>query len=116
LIAFHFAQLRRLSGRCIDTNQAEYGVMPFLMRTPIYGRYIDAIDQAAKRLAKTGPTALRVAIRPRSLAGVRRWIYAVAFGTVWVRLGRHWYSGGFGFGRHSGQIQAWQRRWRGRTD
>ena len=114
LLAFHFAQLRRLSHRCIDTNQAQYGVMPFRLRKPIYGPYVDALDAAAVRLAQAGQVAPLGAIRPRSEAGLQRWCFAVVFGTVWFRLGRGWYSGGFGLGRHSGRIMAWQHRLRGK--
>ena len=114
LIAFHFAQLRRLSRRCIDTNQVQYGVMPFRLRAPIYGQYIEALDTASGRLAKAGQLAPLGSVRPRSEAGLQRWGFAIVFGTVWVRLGRWWFSSGFGLGRHSGRIMTWQHRLRGK--
>ena len=115
LVAFHFAQLRRLSARCIDTNQARYGVIPCHLRAPIYGRYVAALDRAAEQLAVAG-YAMTTALRPRSQSGFRRWMYGIVFGTVWFHIGGMWCSGGFGMGRHSGWVLARLRRWRGKED
>ena len=113
LVVFHFAQLRRLGRRSIDTNQSEFGVMPYSLRAPIYGSYMAALDEAERTLS--GAAAIDAA-RPRSRRrGWRHWAIALLFGTIWVRWGRWWISTGFGFGRCSGRILAWQRRLRGRT-
>ena len=114
LIAFHFAQLRRLSPRLIDTNQAEYGVIPFRLRVPLYGRYLAALDEAERLLIAAGVWPGGSAVRPRSVGGLKRWAFAFAFGTVWVRVGRWWCSLGLGLGRHSGRVLAWQRLCRGK--
>jgi len=89
-------------------------VMPFRLRAPIYGQYIEALDTASGRLAKAGQLAPLGSVRPRSEAGLQRWGFAIVFGTVWVRLGRWWFSSGFGLGRHSGRIMTWQHRLRGK--
>lgn len=113
LIVFHFAQLRRLGPDTIDTNQAEYGVMPFALRGPLYGRYVEALDAAAREL-----TAAGIAIstdRPRSRAGGwKRRVRDAFFGPVWHRVGSAWFSSGFGLGSRSGAWLAAWRRWRGR--
>jgi hypothetical protein len=113
LVVFHFAQLRRLGWRWIDTNQSEFGVMPFSLRAPIYGSYVEALDEAERELSGAAPTN---AARPRSRRrGWQHWAIALLFGTIWVRWGRWWFSTGWGLGRCSGRFLAWQRRLRGRT-
>jgi hypothetical protein len=112
LVVFHFAQLRRLGRRWIDTNQSEFGVMPFALRAPIYGPYVAALDEAAKKVAGV---AAENAARPRSRRrGWQHWAIALLFGTIWVRWGHWWCSTGWGLGRYSGRILVWQRRLRGR--
>ncbi|MFT3830060.1 MAG: hypothetical protein QM691_10195 [Opitutaceae bacterium] len=113
LIAFHFAQLRRLGPRLIDTSQSEFGVMPFRLRAPLYGSYVKALDEAERLFAGSGMA--RSSSRPRSRRrGWLHWAFALLFGTVWLRLGGNWFSSGFGLGRYSGRLLASQRRWRGR--
>jgi hypothetical protein len=113
LIVFHFAQLRRLGRRCIDTNQSEFGVMPFHMRRRIYGVYVTALDEAETRLANYAPKSTE---RQRSRRrGWRHWAIAILFGTIWVRCGNWWVSTGFCFGRHSARILTWLRHMRGKS-
>lgn len=112
LVAFHFAQLRRLGANLIDTNQSEFGVLPFALRAPLYGDYMDALAAADRMLASVGPES---AHRPRSRrCGWAHWAIAMLFGTVWLRVGPHWLSTGWGLGRFSGWLLAKQRRLRRR--
>lgn len=112
VVVFHFAQLHRLGRRWIDTNQSEFGVLPFALRAPLYGAYVAALDEAEAALAgnASGYTP-RARSRRR---GWQHWLIALLFGTLWVRYGRWWCSTGLGLGRFSGRILTWQRRLRGR--
>ncbi|HVU32605.1 MAG TPA: hypothetical protein VHE61_04175 [Opitutaceae bacterium] len=111
LIVFHFARFRLLGARRVDSGQVEYGVMPFRLRSWIYGRYWRWLDEARSRLAHVAPelAAPRYVVREYRHAWKTR-LLEVLFGAVWWRVGPWLVSGGFVVGRYSGRILRWVRR------
>jgi hypothetical protein len=112
LVAYHFAQFRRVSRRWFDSGQLEYGVMPLRLRSRIYGEYWAALVAAE--------TAIGAVIRDYVLSE-RGWASSLGpwhlallrlfWGQFWLRVGPWWLAGRLGFGRFSGHALA---RYRGR--
>jgi len=115
LIAFHFAQFRRVSARWFDSGQLEYGIMPLRLRSQIYGEYWNALVAAE--------TAIR-GVRPEYSLPFRGWsaslgpwhlaLLRLFWGQFWLRLGPWWLAGRFGLGQLSGRVMSIYRRRRRR--
>lgn len=105
LIVFHFAKFRPYSSRIWNSGQEEFGVMPWRLRTRLYGAYWRALESA-----RTGPLlGGRFELRRASLRKTRRtfksWLLWIVFGAVWLRIGTRWLALGCGpLGRYSGLI------------
>ena len=111
LVAFHFAQFRRVSARWFDSGQLEYGIMPLRLRSRLYGEYWTALVAAetAIRAAQPGYVIPRrgwaAALGPWHLALLR-----LFWGQFWLQLGPWWLAGRLGLGQWSGRMMGLYRR------
>lgn len=111
LVVFHFARFRRLGPASADSGQLEYGVMPFRLRSWIYGRYWVLLERAAERLTGVMPsTSHPMSVSRGKRAAWKSRLLELTFGSIWYRCGPWWISGGFGPGRFSGRALRWVRR------
>jgi len=111
LVAFHFAQFRRVSARWFDSGQLEYGIMPRRLRSRIYGEYWDAL-QAAETVIRRVRPGYRFPVRGWA-ASLGPWHIAllrVCWGQFWLRLGSWWLAGRLGLGPWSGRMMGFYRR------
>ncbi|HWA27690.1 MAG TPA: hypothetical protein VG734_18685 [Lacunisphaera sp.] len=112
LIAFHFAQFRRVSGSWFDSGQLEYGVMPLRLRSAIYGAYWAALVAAETNLRAVSPgyaiprRGWGASLGPWHLALLR-----LAWGQFWLKLGPCWVAGRLGVGQFSGRAMGRYRKW-----
>jgi hypothetical protein len=116
LVAFHFAQFRRVSTRWFDSGQLEYGIMPLHLRSRIYGEYWDALMAAETEIRALRP-GYRFPSRGWS-ASLGPWHLAVLrlfWGQFWLRLGPWWLAGRLGIGQLSGRMMGAYRRWQRRA-
>jgi hypothetical protein len=101
LVVFHFAKLRPLGGGVWDSGQLEFAVMPRWLRARIYGPYVQALEEAARRLNGAAGDRVRRGVRP----GLKKWLMHLAFGSLWARSGGAWLAVGLGpLGRYSGRL------------
>jgi hypothetical protein len=111
LVAFHFAQFRRVSSRWFDSGQLEYGVMPLPLRSRIYGHYWNALLAAEAEIRAVRPG---YSFPSRGwLASLGPWHLAVLrlfWGQFWLKLGPWWLAGRLGLGRFSGKVMGRYRR------
>lgn len=108
---FHFARFRPERGTWLfQSGQLEYGVMPWSVRQPIYGRYWRALlaSRDAIRRLRPGFDFPRRSSRGWHQAW-RAALPRAVFGSDWLRVGSCFVSGRFGLGRHSGRILSWLR-------
>lgn len=116
LIVFHFAQFRRVSEHWFDSGQLEYGIMPFRLRSRLYGEYWSALVEAeaiVRAICPDGGIARRgwrASLGPWHLALLR-----LFWGQFWLKGGDHWIAGRLGLGRFSGRVLAVYRRWQRRS-
>jgi len=114
LEVFHFARFRpSLGSRWFQSGQLEYGIMPWRLRQHIYGRYWSALERALGSIRRHRPKHLI------SRSTIRRWhnfwralAPRILFGSDWLRIGPFFISGRLSFGRYSGLLLSWTRRWR----
>lgn len=112
LVAFHFAQFRRVSPRWFDSGQLEYGIMPLPLRSRIYGEYWNALMAAEAEIRVVQPgyrmpsRGWKTSLGPWHLALLR-----LFWGQFWLKLGPWWFAGRLGLGRLSGRVMAIYRRW-----
>jgi hypothetical protein len=115
LVAFHFAQFRRVSGHWFDSGQLEYGIMPLPLRSRIYGEYWNALLAAEVAICAVQPGYIfpgrgwSASLGPWHLALLR-----LFWGQFWLRLGPWWVAGRLGLGRLSGRMMGIYRRWQRR--
>jgi hypothetical protein len=111
LIAFHFAQFRRVSGRWFDSGQLEYGIMPRRLRSWLYGKYWSALQRAEAEIRRVRPAfalptrGWRDSLGPWHLALLR-----LFWGQFWRQSGSRWTAGRLGLGRYSGRVMGLYRR------
>ena len=111
LVAFHFAQFRRISARWFDSGQLEYGIMPLWLRSRIYGGYWAALVAAEAEIRRVRPEFVltgrgwRASLGPWHLALLR-----LFWGQFWRQSGSRWVAGGVGLGRYSGRMMGFYRR------
>lgn len=111
LVVFHFARFRRLGARRVDSGQLEYGVMPLRLRSWLYGRYWELLEEAGARLAAVAPALARpVSVSRGGRAAWKTGLLTLGFGSTWWRVGPWWVGGGVGLGRYSGRVLGWVRR------
>ena len=112
LVLFHFARFRPICGTWWwQSGQLDYGVMPYRMRTAIYGPYWHALRAARKELLLRRPELTQ--LKRKSRLGPNFWrdlVLRVIFGSDWLRIGGRFFSGRLGLGRFSGRGLAWLRR------
>lgn len=111
LVAFHFAQFRRVSAHWFDSGQLEYGIMPLRLRSRLYGEYWAALLAAEAEIRRVRPG---FALTGRGWkAALGAWHLALLrmfWGQFWLRLGPWWLAGRFGLGQFSGRMMAIYRR------
>jgi hypothetical protein len=115
LIAFHFAQFRRVNARWFDSGQLEYGIMPLRLRSQLYETYWAALVASEAEIRR---------VRPEFTLSGRGWkaslgawhlaLLRLFWGQFWWRLGPWWLAGRFGLGQMSGRMMAIYRRVRRR--
>jgi hypothetical protein len=116
LLAFHFAQFRRISTRWFDSGQLEYGIMPLGLRSQLYGEYWAALVAAEKTVRRVRPDyavagrGWRASLGPWHLGLLRLFC-----GQFWFRLGPWWVAGRLGLGQFSGRMMAIYRGWQRRS-
>jgi hypothetical protein len=116
LVAFHFAQFKRISTWWFDSGQLEYGVMPGRLRAAIYGPYWRALQEAETEVRRLRPEyGLPRRGWVASLGGWRLACLRLFWGQFWLRLGPRWFAGRLGLGRWSGHAMAAYRRWQRRA-
>jgi hypothetical protein len=116
LVIFHFARFRILGETRADSGQLEYGVMPFRLRSGVYGAYWALLGEVRACLEGVDPTLARsVSVERGKRKAGRTLLLQVLFGPVWWRLGPCWISLGIGPGRFSGRFLRWMRRRVGRA-
>lgn len=115
LVVFHFAQFRRISERWFDSGQLEYGIMPRILRSRLYGEYWLALVRAEREIQSVSP-GFAFARRGWSVALGRGPLAAwrILWGQFWWRAGGQWISGRLGLGRFSGHVMGRYRHWRRR--
>ena len=115
LVVFHFARLRTRGSYRFDSGQLEYGVMPLRLRSWLYARYADLLDEARDELAKAAPELMSIPALSRGKRPAwRAHVLEIVFGPVWWRVGPWMISGRLGLGRFSGRFLEWFRRTNGR--
>jgi hypothetical protein len=111
LVAFHFAQFRRVSARWFDSGQLEYGVMPLRLRSRLYGEYWSALAAAVAAIRAVLPEYVlprrgwKASLGPWHLALLR-----LFWGQFWFHGGSWWIAGRLGLGRFSGHFMGAYRR------
>ena len=111
LVAFHFAQFRRVSAHWFDSGQLEYGIMPLRLRSRVYGEYWQALMAAAGEIQAVLPGYViprqgwKKSLGPWHLALLR-----LGWGQFWLKLGPWWLAGRLGLGQLSGRMMAIYRR------
>jgi hypothetical protein len=110
LLIFHFARLRPRGRFRFDSGQLEYGVMPLRLRSWIYGRYADLLDEARAQILAIAPDLVVLPVVARGKrAAWRTQLLETLFGSVWWRVGPWMLSPRFSLGRHSGRLLTWFR-------
>ena len=116
LVVFHFAQFKRVRGAWFDSGQLEYGVMPQGLRARLYEEYWAALSAAEAEVRARRPGFAIVERGWRaSLGPWRMALLRLFWGQFWFRNERGgWLAGRLGFGRFSGRVMGWYRRWQRR--
>jgi len=115
LVVFHFAQFRLVGGRWFDSGQLEYGIMPFSLRSRIYGAYWAELEVAVAKVRCRWPDfkfparGWSASLGPWHLALLR-----LVWGQFWWRGKNGWFAGRFGLGRFSGRVMGRYRLWQAR--
>ena len=111
LVAFHFAQFRRVSPLWFDSGQLEYGIMPLRLRSRIYSEYWSALGAAEREIQIVQPGYViprrgwKDSLGPWHLALLR-----LFWGQFWLKLGPWWLAGRLGLGQLSGRMMGIYRR------
>lgn len=111
LLLYHYARFRPILGTWIWlSGQLDYGVMPSRLRAGIYSPYYVCLATAVEDIRRVDP---KWSWRRRSLrltrGAIREALLRLLFGSDWLRIGRRFYSVGFGLGPFSGQFLAYFR-------
>ncbi len=110
LVVYHFARFKWDGGRWADSGQLEYGVMPLVLRSWIYGYYAELLTAARTQLATVAPELVKpVSVARGTRAAWKTRVLEVLFGPHWLRVGRWWVSGRLGLGQYSGRVLVWFR-------
>ncbi|MEJ1973265.1 MAG: hypothetical protein WDM96_12625 [Lacunisphaera sp.] len=108
LVVFHFARFRALAGDWWwQSGQLDYGVMPWVLRQALYGRYHRALTETAAEIRRVAPGWQPV--KPSRRLGRSFWRGLpprIVFGSDWLRVGGWFVSGRLGLGGYSGRVLA----------
>ncbi|MFT3784453.1 MAG: hypothetical protein QM790_20775 [Nibricoccus sp.] len=117
LEVFHFARFRPSIGlRFFQSGQLEYGIMPWKLRQRIYGRYWYALQDALNLIRFYRPNFDVPYSSMRCWHGFwRALLPRFIFGSDWLRVGPCFIAGRFGFGKYSGKIMSFIRRFSARA-